>query len=307
MSILTKNLPNLKSLQCFLAVAQELSFRSAAQLMNISQPPLSRHIQELEHQLNIKLFERTTHYVKLTAEGEKLKEQLYPILTALENSLDSLAELKYTDMKIKLGLTNVIDFSLIPKIHDILRQNRSNKISLPHRANSQVLTEKVRKKELDLAIIGDIHPSYSELNFVELTSNPLMVALSDKHPASSLSSIKFSDIIDLPLFWFPRADNPNFYDKCNRVFEKHNYHPKKLTEPNDYAELLGLITFEEGVAFPSSTMQAASRMGVVYKKFDKKIECELSIKIHLIYRKNEKNRNILSLIQLFKKNCLCQE
>ncbi len=56
----------------FLAVADALSFRQAAETLHLSQPPLSRAIRELEERLGTRLFDRNTRGVTLTVAGEKL-------------------------------------------------------------------------------------------------------------------------------------------------------------------------------------------------------------------------------------------
>ncbi len=59
----------LTQLRCFTTVATELNFRRAAERLNMTQPPLSRQIQLLEHHLGVELFTRTTRSVALTAAG----------------------------------------------------------------------------------------------------------------------------------------------------------------------------------------------------------------------------------------------
>jgi DNA-binding transcriptional LysR family regulator len=77
---------DLRQLRYFLTVAEELSFTRAAKRLNMSQPPLSQQIQQLERTLGTKLLNRTSRRVELTAAGQELQTQARAILTQTEQA-----------------------------------------------------------------------------------------------------------------------------------------------------------------------------------------------------------------------------
>ena len=80
----------LRHLRYFLAVAEELHFARAAERLHIDQPPLSRAIKELEEELGVVLFARTTRSTRLTRAGTLLLEHVRRVFTALEQARDSV-------------------------------------------------------------------------------------------------------------------------------------------------------------------------------------------------------------------------
>ena len=144
----------LRHLNYFLAVAEELHFRKAADRLFISQPGLSRQIKQMEAELGFALFERTNKKVILTKAGKYLKEEVTMILKHLSDSFDH-AQLIHEGMEgqISFGyvgsaMQNVIPQLLLkireehPKVHYSLREMEN-----PDQIDALI------QKEIDLAFV----------------------------------------------------------------------------------------------------------------------------------------------------------
>jgi LysR family transcriptional regulator, benzoate and cis,cis-muconate-responsive activator of ben and cat genes len=295
MEIFSKRLPSIKTLQCFAAVARELNFRRASELLNMSQPPLSRQIQGLEDLLRVELIRRNTHSVRLTAAGEAFEKEVHGILNALDAAVKSMRKFAADEVKhakeVRLGLTSVLDFSLIPALHAVISGSQRRE-----RAFSRHLVERVRSGRLDIAIVGDIAKPGDELMVHNLGRDPMMVALPESHPAAAKDFVSLEDLGRTTLFWFSRSDNPTFYDKCERVFARHGYVAPRRLEPTDFTALLALVAAGEGVAFCPASMRASTRVGVVYRPLEPTLERQMSIEVQLVSRAGETRQEVLDKV-----------
>ncbi|MDN3526249.1 LysR substrate-binding domain-containing protein [Halomonas sabkhae] len=291
-------LPTTRQLQCFLAVAEELNFRRAAERLHMSQPPLSRQVSGLEDLLRVRLFERDTHGVRLTPAGEAFEADARAVLESLDDSLVRLRRMAPKGSSdVRLGLTSVIDFSLVPGIRDVLKSDRLPAGMRIEEAYSKHLAERLWNGELDLALVGEVAEPGESVQARRVALDPMMVALHEDHPAAGRSEVSFDDLGSSRLFWFPRHDNPTFHDHCERVFADHGYAPPRRPEPQEHMSLLARVAAGEGVAFLPTTMHAASRLGVVYRPFTADLEKRLSIELKLLWRADEARTEVLQLVE----------
>jgi DNA-binding transcriptional LysR family regulator len=86
----------LRELRVFIAVAEELHFGRTAVRLGVSQPGVSEAVRTLESRLGVRLFDRTSRRVRLTAAGEGLRLKLIPVLSALDLALAETSELSRT-------------------------------------------------------------------------------------------------------------------------------------------------------------------------------------------------------------------
>jgi DNA-binding transcriptional LysR family regulator len=301
MLMLSKHLPSTRTLQCYLAVAQELNFRRAAELLNMSQPPLSRQIKALEDMLRVQLIHRDTHRVSLTIAGEAFKDEAYKFLLGLDRAIAGVQERFHDDDAsagvVRIGLTSVINHSLIPQLNALVTDPAFTGGRPLERAWSKHLVERVRSGELDIAIVGDIVTPTADLAVETVGHEPMIVALPASHPAGEKTEVDLAELGETPLFWSSRNDNPAFYDKCERTFKSLGYAAPRRLEPKDFTMLLASVAAGEGVALCPQSMQATSHIGVAYRALQPKLARLLSIDVQVVSRASEARRAVRTKVE----------
>ena len=113
----------LRHLRCFLAVAEELHFARAAERLHIEQSPLSRAIKELEEELGVALFARTTRSTRLTRAGKLFLDHVPRVFTALQQARDSAkAAANGFHGQLRIALSDGITPSRLPALLALCRQ-----------------------------------------------------------------------------------------------------------------------------------------------------------------------------------------
>ncbi len=296
MSILTNsNLPTVKQLQCFLAVAQELNFRKAAERMNMTQPPLTRQIRCLEELLGYELFTRNTHKVHLTHSGNELLVEAEKILLLI-NGLSSLSSSRVD--KLRIGATNTLNFENIASLADALSSLVGFDNAELHNMNSGQLIQRLQKGSLDIALVGEKNSRpEEELLFHWVYCEPLILAISTSHGAAKQSKVSLKDVAELPLFWFPQSANPAFYEKCEKLFKQLPFTLKKIKEPDDTIVMLTQVAKGRAIALMPRSMCTFSHKELCYKELVDSQSQHLSIDIYAAVKSSDKRPHVYDAIE----------
>ncbi|WP_051244038.1 LysR family transcriptional regulator [Azohydromonas australica] len=273
----------------FVAVAETLNFRLAAQQLFITQPPLTRQIQALEAALGLTLFERNRQGVRLTDAGQTVLEQARSLLQAAQalQTLEALprpvsdAGAAAGPPRLRLGLTSVVDAGGLADLQAAFQKRWPGCEVQMVRDRSTSLVRRVSRGELEAALIG--LPARTEgLELTPLWADPLMACLPATHPLARQRTVALTALQDRPLFWFKRSLNPSFYDYCEQVFNRLGYQPPRLPEPAEHHVLLAQVAAGQGVALVPRSMRALRRQGVVYRVL--RDAGGLSVQIGLVWR-----------------------
>ncbi len=171
----------LTELKYVLAVARERHFGRAAEACFVSQPTLSVAIKKLEEELGVTLFERGSGELSITPAGERVAEQAALIFELVDGIKDLAAEAK-DDLQgpLKLGAIYTIAPYLLPELIPQLHERAPHMPLLLEENYTRVLTEKLKKGELDAMIVATPVEDPSLLA-LPLYEEPFVVAVPAGH------------------------------------------------------------------------------------------------------------------------------
>src|SRR5262245_32050549 len=146
---------NLRHFQYFIAVAEELSFRRAAERLHLAQPPLSRQIRQLEDRLGVALFRRLRSGVALTAAGEAFLPEARHVLLRVEKALNIARSARGPQRRsFVAGYTTVFDRSAIPNVDENFKRRFPGWRVIVKGGHSIRLVRQLRNGTMDVALIG---------------------------------------------------------------------------------------------------------------------------------------------------------
>lgn len=189
----------LRHLRCFVAVAEELHFARAAERLHIEQSPLSRAIKELEEELGVVLFARTTRSTRLTRAGKLFLEHVRRVFAALEQARDSVkAGANGFHGQLRVALSDGITPSRLPALLALCRQEEPE---VEIRFFEVPLSQQIKGLHDDLYDVGFAQSEDVGDGIVTIPawSDALMVAVPARHTLLAQKRISLEELLRYPL------------------------------------------------------------------------------------------------------------
>lgn len=190
---------SLRQLRAFLAVARQQHFRRAAESLHLSQPAVSRYIADLEAELGIRLFDRTTREVIPTDAGRYLESAIGRVLDELEGVLSHVhSESERKRGKVHVASVPTLSAGLMPRcIADCAARYPELTIQLHDQAQTLVL-DSVRGGEVDFGVAID-PPLTGEFDVEPLLRDPFVLVCRPDHPLARLDKVPWRKLQGQPL------------------------------------------------------------------------------------------------------------
>jgi DNA-binding transcriptional LysR family regulator len=261
------NMPDLRRLRYFVAVAERLHFGRAAQALHISQPPLSRAIRALEDELGVPLFARTRRKVELTAEGARLLEETRRLTGQLERTVQELrAMASGRHARLRIGFVSLADYGVLPELlraykaaHPAVRLSLREMLS-PDQATA------LHAGELDFGLLLPPVSGAARLEHVVVQRERFVVALPAKHRrARGEGGLRLRELAGEPFVMIPRQIAPRLYDIVAQLAIEAGMSLNVAQEAIQMQTVVSLVSSGLGAAVVPGSVANLGRRGVVYR------------------------------------------
>lgn len=246
---------DLRQMRQFVAVAEELNFRKAAQRLHMSQPPLSAAVQNLERDLGAALLYRSRQHVELTPAGRTFLIEARRLLAQAELS----AELT---RQAAAGVTGTLRLSFFPSaafelLPDLLsafgRDYPEVKLVLSAEISSRQSRELLRTG-IDVALIVPPVPLSRDLRLQPHGREELMLALPSSHPFAQQAAIELGELARERFVGFDAPESPAFQGIVAAACQKSGFLPRVVQTAAQMTSVVACVAAGAGVALvPAST------------------------------------------------------
>lgn len=260
-------LPDLRQLRHFIAVAERLHFGRAAATLGISQPPLSRSIQELEQRLGARLLARSRHRVELTAEGAHFLAEARRLVAQLESAVADVQRMAGGEKgRLRLGFIPLADYGVLPQLL------KAYKAAYPD--VTLALREMLSPEQFVGLVLGDLDfgllvppVNSSDLEHIVLQRERFVAALPSFHPLARVRGrLAVRRLAREPFVMVPRELAPRLHDIITAITVRAGFSPQIAQEAIQMQTVVSLVSSGLGVALVPSSVARLGRQGVIYRE-----------------------------------------
>lgn len=281
----------------FVAVAEELSFTKAARRLEIAQPPVSRHIRDLESELGVKLFERTSSRVLLTDAGRGFLNEVRVVLQHVSQAIEAARQAQSGGAgTVRLGIGKGLGDVVGKIVNHYLRVSPRVEIDVRDIA-SGFQVEAFLDRKIDVGFMrGPIETP--QLASAPLFQEQFSVVLRKSSPLARNRSLRLPQLRGETLLMIDRRISPGVYDRTLSLFRDHGIEPRLVSTATMPYEDSGAVLVDSGKG-----IYVAVGNNPIHPSFvDRLISVPLAdpsatSDVFVVWRKDEQARLILDFVQ----------
>jgi|JRYD01.1.fsa_nt_gb DNA-binding transcriptional LysR family regulator len=278
----------LSQLRCFVVVAEELHFGRAAARLHMTQPPLSRQVQLLEHRLGVQLLERSSRIVRLTSAGRRFLPEARQILRLAESaSLDVRRAARGDSGSVTIGYTAASGYGfMLAMIAHCRKQLPDIELTLKEMVTMNQI-EALGAGLLDLAMLRP-HSSLEDFEYRCVEREPLVAAVPTSHRLARGRALTLADFEGEPFVMYSPIEARYFHDLVAGTLALAGVNVEYAQYSSQIHSTLAMVAAEIGVALVPAAATNLRFKGVVYRPI-RKTAASKQVELHIAWKRDNDN------------------
>jgi DNA-binding transcriptional LysR family regulator len=258
----------LRQLEAFLAVAEELHFGRAAARLHLAQSGVSQMVRALERELGVALFDRTSRRVRLTAAGERLRFDAEDALAAVRRARRNAEAVARGEVGyVRLAAVSSAWLGIIPHLLRVARQQHpALQLSVVEMSTTAQIAALLDHR-LDIGFGRFVLPQPG-IRSARLIEEPLLVALPTGHRLATLRRIHLGELANEELALFPRQFAPAYFDHLTALCLRAGFSPRISHECTGDQAQLALVAAGLCVALVAASTASRKVPGIRFLPVD---------------------------------------
>ena len=259
---------DLKTLKCFVVLAEELHFGRAADRLHMSQPPLSLKIRTLESELGLQLFQRSSRRVELTHSGHILLTEARRILRDAEQLVKLAASLELGEAgTLAIGFNALLAYRLMPQLVSAFCERYPQvKVTLHEMVSSEQVVA-LLEHQIDIGLLRP--PLPPGIRSLSLGSEEMVVFLPAKHRLANQEAIPLASLAGEPMLMFSRGESSYLHNLTMDMCTEAGFEPVVRQETRHVHAIVALVGTGMGVALLPASAGFIRMDGIAIRRLKK--------------------------------------
>lgn len=286
----------LRQLECFVAVAEELHFRKAGERLGLSSSALSDRINALETELGATLFFRTTRQVSLTQAGAEFLRDAKQVLTDIEKSVASVRHTSESGLKtLRIsGVDEAISMLLPQALAKFRLRHPSVHAQILEISGSDFHAQQLESYHTDIAFIRTPSPEGFVTSKLLYRQN-VVVVTSETHPLADKETLCPVDLLDEPIVGYPKRARPILHEMLWQGFRTLGRQPNIVCEVIDKSTLLQFVLHGLGIALAPAWVKAIAPRGLSFVPFE---HSDNGIELYVAHRTTGNSELVAEFVEI---------
>jgi DNA-binding transcriptional LysR family regulator len=256
---------DLRQLRYFVAVAEELHFGRAAQLLGMAQPPLTQQIQKLETALGYRVLSRQSRKTALTEAGAVLVEEARRILREVDQAIDHTRRAGRGETgQLTVGTPPSVMLTRLPAIIRKYRQRSPSVRFVLREMATSAIAQGLLAGTLDIGFLREVD-ACGALPLEPILREPVVAVLPAAHPLAAVPRLRLRQLATEPFVLFPRQVGASFYDRLVSFCVDAGFTPRVVQEATQWQSVVTIVETGLGVSIAPACVQKFRWKGVAFR------------------------------------------